>query len=104
MKLHETAAAIQQLLNEAQRSIKREDDRDIEAEILAGNPRVLKEPAAGIGISVLADSSISISVKPWTSVDDFGPAGGEINKAIVETFRGRNIVIPFPQREVRMLA
>jgi small conductance mechanosensitive channel len=73
-------------------------------EILAGNPRVLKEPAAGIGISVLADSSISISVKPWTSVDDFGLAGGEINKAIVETFRGKNIVIPFPQREVRMLA
>ena len=28
----------------------------------------------------------------------------EINKAIVETFRGRNIVIPFPQREVRILS
>lgn len=73
-------------------------------EILQNNPRVLKDLAPGIGISVLADSSVHISVKPWTNVADFGPAGGEINKAIVETFRGRNIVIPFPQREVRMLA
>ncbi|HEX7812528.1 MAG TPA: mechanosensitive ion channel family protein [Burkholderiales bacterium] len=73
-------------------------------EILQSNPRVLKDLTPGIGISVLADSSINISVKPWTSVADFGPAGGEINKAIVETFRGRDIVIPFPQREIRMLA
>jgi len=73
-------------------------------EILQNNPRVLNEPKAGIGVSVLADSSINISVKPWVNVADYGPAGGEINKAIVETFRGRNIVIPFPQREIRMLA
>lgn len=73
-------------------------------EILQNNPRVLKDLAPGIGISVLADSSINLAVRPWTSVADFGPAGGEINKAIVETFRGRNIVIPFPQRELRMLA
>jgi len=73
-------------------------------EVLRSNSRVLKEPAPVIGISVLADSSIHLAVKPWTSVADFGPAGGEINKAIVEAFRNRKIVIPFPQHEVRMLA
>ena len=73
-------------------------------EVLRTNPRVLKEPAPVIGISVLADSSIHLAIKPWTSVADFGPAGGEINKAIVEAFRNRKIVIPLPQREVRMLA
>ncbi len=73
-------------------------------EVLRSNPRVLKEPAAGIGVSVLADSSIHLAVKPWTTVADFGPAGSEINKAIVEAFRNRKIVIPFPQHEVRMLA
>ena len=72
-------------------------------EVLRSNPRVLKEPAAAIGVSVLADSSIHVAVKPWTTVADFGPAGGEINKAIVEAFRNRKIVIPFPQHEVRML-
>ena len=73
-------------------------------EVLRSNPRVLKEPAAAIGVSVLADSSIHVAVRPWTTVADFGPAGGEINKAIVEAFRNRKIVIPFPQQEVRMLA
>jgi small conductance mechanosensitive channel len=72
-------------------------------EVLRGNPRVLKEPAPGIGVNVLADSSIDLAVRPWTSVADFGPAGGEIKKAIVEAFRSKKIVIPFPQQEVRML-
>lgn len=72
-------------------------------EILQNNPRVLKDPAPGIAVSMLADSSINIAVNPWANVADFGPAGGEINKAIVEVFRGRGIVIPFPQREIRML-
>ncbi|MGH8751801.1 MAG: mechanosensitive ion channel family protein [Burkholderiales bacterium] len=72
-------------------------------DIVQENPRVLKDPAPAIAVSVLADSSINIAVKPWVNVPDFGPAGGEINKAIVETFRERSITIPFPQREIRML-
>ncbi|MFL6580649.1 MAG: mechanosensitive ion channel family protein [Burkholderiales bacterium] len=73
-------------------------------EILQSNPRILKDPVAGIGVSVLADSSIQLAVKPWTKVADFGSAGSEINMAIVEAFRNRNIVIPFPQQEVRMIS
>jgi small conductance mechanosensitive channel len=72
-------------------------------EILQNNPRVLKDPAPGFGISVLADSSINIAVAPWVNVPDFGPAGAEINKAVVETFRAKSISMPFPQREIRIL-
>lgn len=59
----------------------------------------LVDPAVRFGPRVLA----AILIKPWVSVDDFGPATGEINKAIVEVFRARQIVIPVPQREIRML-
>jgi small conductance mechanosensitive channel len=72
-------------------------------EILDANPRVLKDPPAKVGISALADSSITIGVSPWVNVPDFGPAQLEIYQAIVEQFRARGIDIPFPQREVRML-
>jgi small conductance mechanosensitive channel len=72
-------------------------------EVVSRNPRVLKEIAPVVGVSVLADSSINIVVKPWVNVPDFGPAGAEINKAIVEEFRSRSITIPFPQHEVRLL-
>ena len=72
-------------------------------EILRANPRVLKDPAPRIGVVRLADSGVDIRVAPWVGVPDYSPAGAEINKAILETFRAREIVIPFPQREVRLL-
>ena len=52
---------------------------------------------------MLADSSVNIAVKPWVGVQDYGPAGGEINKSILEAFREHGIVVPYPQREVRLL-
>ena len=72
-------------------------------EILRANPRVLRDPAPGVAVTRLADSSVVISVNPWVNVPDYIPAVGEINKAILESFRERNVVIPFPQREVRMV-
>ncbi|MDF1553684.1 MAG: mechanosensitive ion channel family protein [Deferrisomatales bacterium] len=72
-------------------------------ELLRANPRVLPEPEPVVRVVELADSSITIAVKPWVSVPDFGAASGEINKALVEMFRARAIAIPFPQREVRLL-
>jgi len=72
-------------------------------DILKQNPRVLKELTPGVGISMLADSSINIAVKPWVKVSDYGPAGAEIYQAIVERFRVGRVEIPYPQREVRVL-
>jgi len=79
------------------------DATGIVRRVLAGNPRVLKEPTPVVGVTMLADSSINIAIKPWTKVDDFIPAQAEINQAIAEQLRAANISIPFPQREVRML-
>lgn len=70
---------------------------------LARNPQVLQDPAPVIKVAQLADSSINIGVGPWVRVTDYVAASGDINKAIVETFRGEDIVIPFPQRDVRMV-
>jgi small conductance mechanosensitive channel len=72
-------------------------------EVLKANPRVLKDPAPVVGVTALGDSAINIAVKPWTSVADFVPAGAEIYRAIVGRFQERQISIPFPQREVRLL-
>jgi small conductance mechanosensitive channel len=72
-------------------------------QVLNANARVLKEPAPIIDVTVLADSSVQIAVQPWVNVADYGAAGGEINRAVVEAFRANHIVIPLPQREVRLL-
>jgi small conductance mechanosensitive channel len=72
-------------------------------ELLRANARVLQDPAPVIQTVLLGNSGVTVAVKPWVAVPDFVAATGEINKAIVETFRGRGIVIPFPQHEVRLL-
>ena len=72
--------------------------------VLTRNARVLKEPAPVVGVTMLADSSINIAIKPWTAVADYGPAQAEIYQDIVEQFRANKIEIPFPHREVRMLS
>jgi small conductance mechanosensitive channel len=72
-------------------------------EVLQHNPRVLKDPAPVIQVAVLSDSSVNIAVRPWTNVEDYVAVTGELNRSILENFRGRNIVIPLPQQEVRIL-
>jgi len=73
------------------------------SQILKSNSRVLKDIAPAVGIANLGASSIDIAVKPWVSVADFGPAGGEIYRTIVAEFTARKIEIPFRQIDVRLL-
>lgn len=72
-------------------------------EILDANPRVLSDPPARIGVSRLDDSSVCIRIAPWVHVKDYASSTYDINRAVLETFAKSNIVIPFPQREVRLL-
>lgn len=76
---------------------------DLVGEVLRSNPRVLQEPQPRIGVTRLAESGVNISVNPWVRVPDYDAATREINRAILETFRARDVVIPFPQREVRLV-
>jgi len=73
-------------------------------EILQANARVLKDPVPAVGIARLRDSCVVLSVAPWVRSSDYGAASAEINQAILEAFRARDIVIPAPQRDVRVLS
>jgi small conductance mechanosensitive channel len=73
-------------------------------DLVKANSRVLADPAPIIQATLLADSSIRIAVKPWVAVTDYVTIAGELNLGIVEELRRRNISIPYPQREIRMLA
>jgi small conductance mechanosensitive channel len=73
-------------------------------ELVAANPLVLREPAPVVGVSLLADSAITIAVQPWVRVVDVVAAQAELYHVIVDRFRAMQIEIPFPQHEVRLLA
>jgi len=72
-------------------------------EVVKANPRVLKDPAAIFGVTALANACISIAVKPWVQVPDYGPAGTEINQAIVEKFRAAGVYYPAAVQELRLV-
>jgi len=71
--------------------------------VVVANSRVVQDPVPVIGVSQLADSAITISVKPWVAIEDYVPAQAELYEAIVKAFGTDHIQIPFPQREIRML-
>ncbi|MBI4000460.1 MAG: mechanosensitive ion channel family protein [Nitrospira defluvii] len=71
--------------------------------LVSRHPQVLPDPAPIIGITGFADSSITLSVRPWVQVASVGAAQIELNQAILEQFRAEGVEIPFPQCEVRLL-
>jgi small conductance mechanosensitive channel len=77
--------------------------QELVADILARNPRVLREPKPVVLVAALQDSAIAITAYPWVQLNDYGLGQSELNQAIVETFRENQIEIPFPQREIRIL-
>jgi small conductance mechanosensitive channel len=71
--------------------------------VLRANPRVLQDPQPVVQPMQFGDSSISVAVKPWVAVQDQVAATGEIYAAVLAALRARGVVMPPPQREVRLI-
>jgi len=69
-------------------------------ETLLANERVLRDPAPIIQAAILGEYAVTIAIKPWVAVKDFGPAPGEINPAVIAAFRERGIEVPFPTTRI----
>lgn len=67
--------------------------------------RVLKTPSPDVLLLEFADSGINLELGCWISDPEKGLGGlrSDINLAIWRAFKAHGIVIPFPQREVRIL-
>jgi small conductance mechanosensitive channel len=72
-------------------------------DIVRQNPDVLTKPVPVIGIAALAESSITLAIKPWVNVEDFIPAQAALYQAVIEHFRDRKIEIPAPRRDIHLL-
>jgi small conductance mechanosensitive channel len=76
---------------------------DLIRSVLQANPRVLREPEPIVQPVQLGDSSVSIAVRPWVAVEDQVQASGEIHAGVLAALRARGVVMPVPQREVRLV-
>jgi len=71
--------------------------------VLKQNPRVLKEPSPVIGIASLGESSITLTISPWVSVEDFVVAQAEVYQSVLTRFQEKKIEIPGPRTAVRLI-
>ena len=64
---------------------------------------VSKERTPMVGIEEFADSSINIGIRFWVPTSHYFETKYSANGAVFSALQGAGIVIPFPQREVRLL-
>jgi small conductance mechanosensitive channel len=71
-------------------------------DVLHADERVLADPVPLILVRELADSSVNLGMRFWTSADTFWPANFELRKQAKLALDRAGITIPFPQRDVHL--
>ena len=66
------------------------------------HPKVLDEPATGIFISNLGDSSVDFSARPWVKGDDYWGVRAEILETAKIELEAAGCNIPYPQTDVHL--
>lgn len=65
--------------------------------------RILKDPEYFIGLSLLADSSVNLTVRAWVLTDDFYPVFFDMNERVYKEFEKEGLRFPFPQMDVHLM-
>ncbi len=71
---------------------------------LQSEPRVLAEPAPEVMVLALADSSVNLNMRCWTNAGDYWALRFDLTKAAKELVEAAGCTIPFPQRDVHVIA
>ncbi|MFQ5644389.1 MAG: mechanosensitive ion channel family protein [Thiogranum sp.] len=71
-------------------------------DIMQQDERILSDPAPGIALGELADSSVNFNVRPWVRSEDYWPVRADLLEKIKLAFDANGISIPYPQQDVYM--
>lgn len=74
--------------------------RQIVADILNADKRILEDPAPFIALHALDASSVNVIARVWVNSPDYWGVYFDVNKTIYETFNKEGINFPFPQLTV----
>lgn len=78
--------------------------KEVIANLLDSDPRVLKDPEYFIALTSLGESSVNIVVRAWVKAPDFWGVYFDMNEKVYKTFARENINIPFPQMDVHIVS
>jgi small conductance mechanosensitive channel len=71
-------------------------------QLLADDPRVLKDPAPFVALSELADSSVNFTVRAWVKTEDYWDVFFDIPEKVKLSFDANKLSIPYPQQDVHV--
>ena len=71
-------------------------------EAFVADDRILDDPAPGIAVGELADSSVNINARPWVKTADYWAVRSDLLENIKLSFDSNGISIPYPQQDVHM--
>lgn len=69
---------------------------------IAEDKRILSDPEHFVGISLLANSSVDLTVRVWVLTDDVNPVFFDMNERVYREFEKEGLHFPFPQMDVHL--
>jgi small conductance mechanosensitive channel len=72
--------------------------KEVLMNVLTSHPKVLKDPAPGVTVSELADSSVNFAVRPWCKTADYWDVYFEVTENVKLALDKAGIEIPYPHR------
>ena len=76
--------------------------KEVLADVLSKDERILKEPKPRIALSELADSSVNFIVRPWVKNSEYLDVLYSLLEEIKKRFDKEGISIPYPQSDVHI--
>ena len=73
-------------------------------DIIAGETGFLKDPAPQVILQTLNDSSVTVAIRAWALNKDYWDIYWRQTRNVKEKIEAAGLHIPFPQREVRIIA
>jgi small conductance mechanosensitive channel len=87
-------------------SISYGDDIDVAKKALnqfaLEDERILKEPEIYIGVALLNASSVDLTLRVWTHVDNYNEVFFDMNEKVYREFKNLGLNFPFPQMDVHV--
>ncbi|MFC1867842.1 mechanosensitive ion channel family protein [Thermodesulfobacteriota bacterium] len=76
--------------------------KEVIAEVLNADDRVLDDPPHKVAVYEMADNSVNFVVRPWVKTGDYWDVYFSVMENIKKRFDEESITIPFPQRDVHL--
>lgn len=76
--------------------------KDVLMKVLVNDEKVLKDPEPFVGVSELADSSVNLAVRPWSTPDNYWDVYFGVTEKCKNALDDNGITIPFPQMDVHI--